>query len=88
MDLLHTYAAVRFHVYVFGGCTTCFSYGIYGISFGLFYFFAGVFFHGILPLQSDWSLSCDHGLDYARSYESNNNNLAAGLGQSDLLGGK
>ena len=20
---------------------------------------------GILPLQSDWSLSCDHGLNYA-----------------------
>ena len=24
-----------------------------------------VFFLGIPQLQSDWSLSCDHGLDYA-----------------------
>ena len=29
---------------------------------------------GIPPLQSDWSLFCDHGLDYASECENNNNN--------------
>ena len=28
----------------------------------------------ILPPQSDWSLSCDHGLDYASRCENNKNN--------------
>ena len=32
-------------------------------TFGLFVFFPW----GIPQLQSDWSLSCDHGLDYART---------------------
>ena len=33
------------------------------VIFSLEYYF--------LPLQSDWSLSCDHGLDYASSFETN-----------------
>ena len=33
-----------------------------------------VFPWGIPQLQSDWSLSCDHGLDYASYCENNNNN--------------
>ena len=33
-----------------------------------------VFPWGIHQLQSDWSLSCDHGLDYASYCENNNNN--------------
>ena len=37
-------------------------------TFGLFV----VFPWGILPRQSDLSLSCDHGLDYASYCESNN----------------
>ena len=28
---------------------------------------------GIPRLQSDWSLPCDHGLDYASQYDNNNN---------------
>ena len=33
-----------------------------------------VFFLGIPHLKSDWSLSCDHGLDYASYFENNNSN--------------
>ena len=36
---------------------------------GLFVFFPW----GIPQLQSEWSLSCDHGLDYASECENNNN---------------
>ena len=37
-------------------------------TLGLFVFFPW----GIPQLQSDWSLSCDHGLDYASLCENNN----------------
>ena len=36
--------------------------------------FVCVFPWGIPQLQSDWSLPCDHGLDYARQCENNSNN--------------
>ena len=37
--------------------------------------FVSVFFPwGIPQLQSDWSLSCDHGLDNASKCENNNSN--------------
>ena len=46
---------------------TCFRYddidddlGVCNTTLVCFYFALG-----ILQLQSDWSLSCDHGLDYA-----------------------
>ena len=45
------------------------------------YYFWFVFFPwGIPPLHSDWSLSCDHGLDYATECENTiniiiNNNI-------------
>ena len=32
-----------------------------------------IFSCGLLPLQSDWSLSCDPGLDYASKCDNNNN---------------
>ena len=49
----------------------CVSYDICVYrTFGLF----GVFPWGILPLQSDWSLSCDHGHDYTSYCENNNSN--------------
>ena len=39
----------------------CFGYDIY-----VYHFWSALFIPwGILPLQSDWSLSCDHGLGYA-----------------------
>ena len=47
-----------------GGGMNCVSCDIcvYHLWFVLCVFF---FLWGIPPLQSDWSLSCDHGLDYA-----------------------
>ena len=33
---------------------------------------------GIPQLQSDWSLSCDHGLDYASERENKNNSKVPG----------
>ena len=48
----------------------CFRYAIYACTtFGLFMFFPW----GIVSFQSDWSLSCDHGLDYVSDCENNNN---------------
>ena len=44
------------HFYFCLRCTMWFSYHVY---YSLLYFY---FFRGILPLQSYWSLSCDHGL--------------------------
>ena len=41
---------------------------------GIYYSLVCVFSWGIPQLQSDWSLSCDHGLFYASSCENNNNN--------------
>ena len=38
----------------------CVSYDI-----GVYHFWFVFFPWGIPPLQSDWSLSCDRGLDYA-----------------------
>ena len=59
--------------FVSGGGMNCVSCDIcvYHLwKFGLF-----VFFPWIIPqLQSDCSLSCDHGLDYASYCENNNNN--------------
>ena len=44
------------HFYFCLRCTMWFRYHVY---YSLLYFY---FFRGILPLQSYWSLSCDHGL--------------------------
>ena len=49
-------------------CVNC-DICVYHFWFSLC-FFPG----GIPPLQSDWSLSCDHGLGCASSCENNNNN--------------
>ena len=46
-----------------------FDIRVYDVLF-LFVFFPW----GIPPLQSDWSMSCDHGLDHANYCEYNNNN--------------
>ena len=56
-------ADCRSHVlYVFAGGMNCVSYDIcVHTTLGLFVFFPW----GIPQLQSDWSLSCDNGLDYA-----------------------
>ena len=40
---------------------TCFSYDVYVYYLGFVLFFSW----GTLPFQSDWSLSYDHGLNYA-----------------------
>ena len=43
-----------------GGCINCFRY-IYTCAYTTFSFVCFMFFPwDILPLQSDWSLSCDH----------------------------
>ena len=42
-----------------------------------FGFVLGVFPWGIPPLQSAWSLSCDHGLNYASLCENNNDNVVS-----------
>ena len=49
-------------LYFSGGGINCISYDrcVYRYSSCLCFFP-----WGIPPLQSDWSLSCDHGLDYA-----------------------
>ena len=44
---------------LFKRCTICFSYCVYYL---LFYVFICFSYCGSLPLQSCWSLSCDHGL--------------------------
>ena len=57
--------AYRFFV-LFGECMTCFSYDIYctcTTTFGLLYFFVGVFFHsrmtGACPLTTDLIMRVD-----------------------------
>ena len=40
---------------------------------------------GIPQLQSDWSLSCDHGLDYASPCENNNNNLSNSVSNQNII---
>ena len=52
-------------------CDTC----VYHFCFGLLYSFPW----GIPQLQSEWSLSCDHRLDYASLCENNNSNMMQGL---------
>ena len=52
----------------FGRYKNCFSFDIYSYHFG----FASFFPRRVLPLQSDWSLSCDHRLDNVSSCENNN----------------
>ena len=50
------------YLYFSGGGMNCFSYDTCVYHFR----FVSVFFPwSILQLQSDWSISCDHGLDYA-----------------------
>ena len=57
-----SYADSRFHFYMFLVEARIASAVIHAcITFGLFVFFPW----GIPQLQGDWSLSCDHGLDYA-----------------------
>ena len=54
----------RFHSYMFMVEACLASAVIYAFTtFGLLVFFPW----GIPQLQSDWSLSCDHGLDYYAS---------------------
>ena len=56
-------------LYFSGGGMDCVSYNI---SVYHFWLVCVCFPCGIPPLQSDWSLSCDHGLDYASCCENNN----------------
>ena len=69
LGLARTYAGFRFYFIFFGGYMNCFSYDmIYAYSYRSLYQFMFFFFclgWGILPLESNWSLSCDHGLGYA-----------------------
>ena len=63
---VRTYADFRFIFLFLGGRTACFiSYDLYVYHF--VFLFSVVLFHssGIIPLQSNWSLSCNHILDYA-----------------------
>ena len=53
----------------------CVSCDIYVYHLGLFVFFPW----DIPQLQSDWSLSCDHGLDHSSQCENNNNNNRTGF---------
>ena len=46
----------------------------YDICVYHFWFCLCFFSWGIPPLQSDWSLSCDHELDLASSCQNNNTN--------------
>ena len=71
MDLAHRRLTPDFTViYVSGGGMNCVSCDICVYHLGLFVFLPW----GIPQLhQSDWSLSCDHGLVYASSCENNNN---------------
>ena len=55
-------------MFVSGGGMNCVSCDICVYHLGLFVFFP----QGIPQLQSDWSLSCDHGLDYSSKCENNN----------------
>ena len=65
----------RFNFYMFLVEAYIASAVIYACTiFGLFVFFPW----GIPQLQSDWRLSCDHGLDYASRCENNNNNNEKG----------
>ena len=61
MDVAHRRLTPDFtSLYISGGGMNCVSYDM------CVYHFCFVFFPwGIPPLQSDWSLSCNHGLDYA-----------------------
>ena len=65
MDLAHrrlTPDYTSFTRYIFLAEASIASAMIYACAtFGLFVFF----YWGISQLQSDWSLSCDNGLDYA-----------------------
>ena len=69
MDLAHRRLTPDFTLHVSGGGMNCVSCDrcVYHL------WFVCVFPRGIPQLQSDWSLSCDHGLDYASSCENNNN---------------
>ena len=59
ISFLHHDSRFHFYMYVFGGgmkcvgCDTCVQH----------LWFVCVFPWGIPQLQSDWNLSCDHGLD-------------------------
>ena len=55
-----------------GGGVSCVSYDLCVYHFCFCSCFVSPW--GIPPLMNDWSLSCDHGLDYANLYENNNNN--------------
>ena len=59
---------VDFTSNVSGGGMNCVSCDTCVYHLGLFVFFPW----GIPQRQSDWSLSCDHGLDYASLCENNN----------------
>ena len=59
---------VLLYMFVSGGGMNCVSCDICVYHLGLFVFFP----QGIPQLQSDWSLSCDHGLDYSSKCENNN----------------
>ena len=52
----------------------CVSYDTPGMRVPLLVLFVLFFPWGIPPLQSDWSLSYDHGLHYASYCDNNNNN--------------
>ena len=62
MDLAHRRLTTDFTFYIFLAEARIASAMMYACNtFGLVMFFLW----GIPQLQSDWSLSCDHGLDYA-----------------------
>ena len=60
MDLAHRRLTPGFTFYVSGGDMNYVGCGINVTTFGLC-----IFPLGIPQLQSDWSLSCNPGLDYA-----------------------